>query len=111
MVQVVLWYRNLSDASRLRRSTYTRRRVVFLVHQAEKVDASDKSVLPAAGNERSAALATILRDADIDYVHSTDFIRTRKTASPIAAECGVEKPPLGKRRSSTRPRRAQLRRK
>jgi probable phosphoglycerate mutase len=64
--------------------------VVFLVRHAEKVDASDKSELSAAGNERSAALATILRDADIDYVHSTDFTRTRKTASPIAAECGVE---------------------
>ena len=64
--------------------------VVFLVRHAEKVDASDKSKLSTAGNARAAALATILRDADIEYVHSTDFIRTRKTASPVATECGVE---------------------
>jgi broad specificity phosphatase PhoE len=35
-------------------------------------------------------MANCLRDADIEYVHSTDFLRTRTTASPVAAECGVE---------------------
>ena len=64
--------------------------VVFLVRHAEKVDASEDSKLSAAGNARAAALARILHDADIEYVHSTDFIRTRKTASPVATECGVK---------------------
>lgn len=64
--------------------------VVFLVRHAEKVDASDNSKLSIAGNERAAALANILQDADIEYVHSTDFIRTRNTAWPVATQFGVK---------------------
>jgi probable phosphoglycerate mutase len=63
--------------------------VVFLVRHAEKVDASENSNLSTAGIARAAALATTLHDAGIEHVHSTDFIRTKKTASPIANERGV----------------------
>ena len=62
--------------------------VVFLVRHAEKVDASDESKLSPAGNSRAEVLATTLHDADIEFVHSTDFIRTRKTALPVATKCG-----------------------
>lgn len=64
--------------------------VVFLVRHAEKVDNSKNPKLSTAGNTRATALATSLHDADIQYVHSTDFIRTRKTASPVATKCGVK---------------------
>lgn len=64
--------------------------VVFLVRHAEKVDASQNSKLSAAGSARAAVLATSLSDAGIEYVHSTDFIRTKKTASPVATKRGVE---------------------
>ena len=64
--------------------------VVFLVRHAEKVDNSETSELSTAGNTRSAALATTLHDAGIKYVHSTDFIRTRKTVSPVATKLGVK---------------------
>ena len=64
--------------------------VVFLVRHAEKVDDSDDSKLSAAGEQRSARLAGILRDANIEHVHSTDFIRTRDTASPVAKARNIE---------------------
>jgi phosphohistidine phosphatase SixA len=59
--------------------------VVFLVRHAEKVDASRDPDLSAAGKTRAVALAHGLRDADVQHIHSSDYIRTRGTAAPIAA--------------------------
>lgn len=64
--------------------------VVFLVRHAEKVDSSQDSKLSIAGKERAVALAAALRDAGIEYVHSTDFIRTKKTALPFATHRGLK---------------------
>jgi len=64
--------------------------VVFLVRHGEKVDNSEDADLSAAGRERAAALATTLRSAEIEYVHSSDFIRTRGTVAPTATEHGLE---------------------
>lgn len=64
--------------------------VVLLVRHAEKVDASQNPKLSTAGKARATALAIALHDADLEYVHSTDFIRTRKTASPVATKAGVK---------------------
>lgn len=64
--------------------------VVFLVRHAEKADVSGDSKLSAAGRERAATLARALRSAEIEYVHSSDFIRTRDTAAPTATEFGLE---------------------
>jgi broad specificity phosphatase PhoE len=59
--------------------------VVFLVRHAEKVDASRDPELSDEGKSRAKRLAVILRDANVKHVHSSDFIRTRDTAAPIAA--------------------------
>ncbi|MEN8204335.1 MAG: histidine phosphatase family protein [Bacteroidota bacterium] len=59
--------------------------VVFLVRHGEKVDQSRDPELSPAGYVRAATLAQTLHSAEIEYVHSTDFIRTRKTAEPLAA--------------------------
>ena len=64
--------------------------VVFLVRHAEKVDASQDPDLSAAGETRAMRLARLLRDAGLDHVHSSDFIRTRETAAPIAAELDLD---------------------
>ena len=64
--------------------------VVFLVRHAEKVDHSRDAELSEEGYLRAEALAMTLADAEIGYVHSTDFIRTRKTASPFASLSGLE---------------------
>lgn len=58
--------------------------VVFLVRHAEKVDSSHDSELSEAGKQRAKELAETLKSADIQYIHSTDFIRTRNTAAPTA---------------------------
>jgi len=57
---------------------------VFLVRHAEKIDKSKDPNLSAEGLERALILARVLRDSRIEYVHSSDFIRTRDTATPIA---------------------------
>ncbi len=60
--------------------------VVFLVRHAEKVDQTKDSELSESGKERTLELAKVLRSANIEYVHSSDFIRTRETAAPTANE-------------------------
>jgi broad specificity phosphatase PhoE len=64
--------------------------MVFLVRHAEKADLSEDAELSAAGRERTAILASTLRSAKVAHVHSSDFIRTRDTAAPTAAEYGLE---------------------
>lgn len=59
--------------------------VIFLVRHAEKVDASRDPDLSSDGKARAKRLAVVLRDANLKHVHSSDFIRTRDTAAPIAA--------------------------
>lgn len=64
--------------------------VVFLVRHAEKVDSSEDPQLTDAGRERAALLARVLRDAHIQHVHSSDYVRTRDTAAPAATLARTE---------------------
>lgn len=64
--------------------------VVFLVRHAEKVDHSRDADLSEEGYIRARDLALVLADAGIEQVHSSDFIRTRNTASPVADLYGLE---------------------
>lgn len=57
---------------------------VILVRHAEKVDHSKDPDLSREGYLRAEALAYTLQDAEIQRVHSSDYIRTRKTAAPVA---------------------------
>jgi broad specificity phosphatase PhoE len=65
---------------------------VFLVRHAEKnVQSMDiDSHLTEKGHQRAAELARTLADAEIGYVYSSDFIRTRNTAAPVADQFGLE---------------------
>ncbi len=58
--------------------------VVFLVRHAEKANTSLDAPLTPDGIARAHTLATTLRDADITEIHSSDYQRTRDTASPLA---------------------------
>lgn len=62
---------------------------VFLVRHAEKVDSSRDPALSPDGHLRAEVLAQTLRDAGITRIHSTDFIRTRDTAAPLAQVLGI----------------------
>ena len=63
---------------------------VFLVRHGEKVDYSKDARLAAAGHERAEILAGLLRNAELEYVHSSDFVRTRDTAKPTASAHGLK---------------------
>ena len=63
---------------------------VYLVRHAEKVDQSKDPDLSGEGYLRAEELARTLADAKIEYVHSSDFIRTRETAAPVAELFGLE---------------------
>jgi broad specificity phosphatase PhoE len=80
--------------------------LVFLVRHAERVvpapaggttatgrsmtAAPDDPPLSAAGHERAARLAAMLRSADIRNIFSTEYVRTRQTAAPIAEALRLE---------------------
>ncbi|WP_109097575.1 histidine phosphatase family protein [Aquimarina sp. AU58] len=65
----------------------------FLVRHAEK-DLSDPGnrnpKLTEAGKMRSENWAKMLVDVPVDMVYTTDYIRTRKTAEPIAKSKNLE---------------------
>jgi len=63
--------------------------VVLLLRHAERADSSSDSPLSEAGRQRADLLAGMLRDAGIEHIHSTDYSRTRETASPIADLLGI----------------------
>ena len=65
-------------------SAETKPLVVFLVRHAEKVDASRDPELSSQGKRRAEQLAKVLRDAQIEFIHSSPYKRTRNTAQPIA---------------------------
>ena len=64
--------------------------VVVLVRHAEKSGSSGDVPLTKVGKQRAAALADLLVDAGIEAVYSTDTIRTRETARPVAKKLGLE---------------------
>ncbi len=64
--------------------------LVFLVRHGEKADRRKDPELSAAGRERAAILASTLRSAEIEYIHSSNYTRTRETAAPTAARYGLE---------------------
>jgi broad specificity phosphatase PhoE len=64
--------------------------VFFLVRHSEKVDDSEDSPLSEVGHKRSQGLASLLRDAGINKIYSSDFARTRDTAAPLRDELGME---------------------
>lgn len=64
--------------------------VFILVRHAEKVDESEDSALSEEGHERARTLASLLRDARIERVYSSDFVRTRDTAAPLIEALEIE---------------------
>ena len=64
--------------------------IVFLVRHAEKVDSSKNPALSPAGKTRATSIARNLEDANIKFVHSTDYLRTKNTAAPIAKKAGLK---------------------
>jgi phosphohistidine phosphatase SixA len=75
---------------------------VFLVRHAERADgggaaggmnASDPD-LSAAGRTRAESLATLLKDAKITTIFTSEFKRTQQTAAPLAKVLGIQAVPV-----------------
>ena len=64
--------------------------IVFLVRHGEKMHTGKDPDLSDAGRKRARKLAKTLRSAEIDYIHSSDYVRTRQTAAPTAAARGLQ---------------------
>jgi broad specificity phosphatase PhoE len=59
---------------------------MIIVRHAEKDTMQHDPPLNKAGRERATALARILKDAGIQAIYTTQYIRTQQTAQPLADE-------------------------
>ena len=62
-------------------------KAVFVVRHAEKASEANEASVPlsAAGTARAQKLAAMLKDAGVTAIYSTDTVRTKTTAEPLAA--------------------------
>lgn len=64
--------------------------VVYLVRHAERAeDGTSDPVISLPGWDRARLLATMLQDAGLTNIHTTDFQRTRGTGRPISEATGI----------------------
>lgn len=64
---------------------------IFLVRHAEKADVqSQDPPLSEAGKTRSETLARMLAKSDVKAIYTSQFLRTRQTAEPLATRLGIE---------------------
>jgi broad specificity phosphatase PhoE len=64
--------------------------IIYLVRHTEKAqDGTKDPALTQAGEARAAYLASMLKEASVEKVLSTDFERTRETARPFAERASV----------------------
>jgi broad specificity phosphatase PhoE len=63
---------------------------LYVVRHAEKSEVGEDPELSGPGRSRAGALAELLRDANIRAIWSSDYQRTRQTASPLAMKLDIE---------------------
>jgi broad specificity phosphatase PhoE len=66
-------------------STAAAQSTLFLVRHAEKANSGGNDPdLSTAGHARADTLATMLKDAGLSAIYTTEFKRTQQTAAPVA---------------------------
>jgi broad specificity phosphatase PhoE len=64
---------------------------IFFVRHAEKATTGgDDMDISEAGRGRAESLATVLKDAEITTLYTTEFKRTQQTAAPLAKALHLE---------------------
>ena len=72
----------------LEKSSEDNSTLIYLVRHAEKLDGRDPSLTPE-GQARAQALVTVLKEAGISQIFSTNYKRTQETAAPLASALGL----------------------
>jgi len=65
-------------------------RAVLLLRHADRLDESEDSPLSKSGEARAQALASLLKDAGITAIYTSEFQRTVKTAEPLARALNIK---------------------
>ena len=66
---------------------------IWIVRHAEKETTDPKNANPALntqGEKRAQDLAKFLQKEKVDYIFSSDYLRTKQTAAPLAKQKGLE---------------------
>lgn len=63
---------------------------IFLTRHMEKIKSDSKNPsLSPKGQEKAQRLVSLLKDKNITAIYSTDYARTRETATPLAESLGI----------------------
>jgi phosphohistidine phosphatase SixA len=63
---------------------------IYIVRHAEKLDSSKDPELSEAGKARAQNLAKILRDGNVGAIFTSEYLRTIKTAAPMAEAANLK---------------------
>ncbi|XQW84780.1 SixA phosphatase family protein [Thalassotalea piscium] len=63
---------------------------IYLVRHAEKIAGGKDPALTSCGMKRATQLATILKQAKIKQIYSTQTLRTQQTAAPLATQLNLQ---------------------
>ena len=78
---------------------------VILVRHAERMDAPrEDPPLSETGVARSQKLAGLLAEAGIKVIYTSQFLRTKQTAEPLAKQLGITVTPLNIKSNPSNPR-------
>jgi broad specificity phosphatase PhoE len=62
---------------------------IYIVRHGERLNSTDTTSLSAAGLVRAQDLAQLMTDKEIDSVFTSNYTRTRQTATPTAKRFGL----------------------
>jgi phosphohistidine phosphatase SixA len=63
--------------------------IVVVRHAEKSTDDPRDPTLTAAGQQRAIALASVLKDAGVTAIYTTQYKRNRQTAEPLAQQLGI----------------------